>query len=105
MNAGRTDVLAPAASLTKSHAWGCKMASRIVRQQQSDPTTVRAAIYARVSTVNNGQDPAMQTRELLEYCERRGWTVAAEFIDLGVSGAKDRRPQLDKLMADAHRRK
>jgi DNA invertase Pin-like site-specific DNA recombinase len=81
------------------------MASRIVEQHQSLPQQIRAAIYARVSTVNNGQDPAMQTRELREYCERRVWNVVAEFVDLGISGAKDRRPELDKLMADARRRK
>jgi DNA invertase Pin-like site-specific DNA recombinase len=33
----------------------------------------RAALYARVSTINGGQDPEMQTRELREYCDRRGW--------------------------------
>jgi len=67
--------------------------------------TTRAAIYARVSTINNGQSPEMQIRELREYCERRGWQVAGEYVDAGISGAKDRRPELDKLMADAHRRK
>jgi len=46
----------------------------------------------------------MQTRELRDYCERRGWTVAGEYVD-ATGGAKDRRPALDKLMADAHRRK
>lgn len=66
---------------------------------------VRAALYARVSTANNGQDPSMQTRELREYCERRGWQIAGEYIDVGICGAKDRRPELDKLMQDAHRRK
>lgn len=66
------------------------MASRIVDQHQSPPQQVRAAIYARVSTPG-GQDPSMQTRELREYCERRGWNVVAEFVDVGISGAKDRR--------------
>ena len=47
----------------------------------------------------------MQTRELLEYCERRGWTVAGEYVDSGISGAKDRRPELDRLMSDAHKRR
>ena len=81
------------------------MASGIVEQHQPVPRQIRAAIYARVSTINNGQDPGVQTRELHEYCERRGWTVVAEFVDIGISGAKDRRPELDKLMADARRRK
>jgi DNA invertase Pin-like site-specific DNA recombinase len=66
---------------------------------------MRAAIYARVSTSNHGQDVTMQTRELREYCERRGWTVAGEYVDSGISGTKEKRPELDRLMAEAHRRK
>ena len=66
---------------------------------------MRAALYARVSTANNGQDPMVQVRELREYCERRGWTIAGEFVDIGISGTKDKRPELDRLMADAHRRR
>ena len=61
------------------------------------------AIYARVSTTNHGQDVSMQTHELRDYCERRGWTVVGEYVDAGISGAKDRRPELDRLMADAHK--
>jgi DNA invertase Pin-like site-specific DNA recombinase len=64
---------------------------------------MEAAIYARVST-NNGQDPEMQLRELREYCRRRGRKLAGEYIDAGISGAKDSRPELNRLMADAHRR-
>jgi predicted site-specific integrase-resolvase len=63
----------------------------------------RAAIYARVSTTNHGQDVTLQTRELREYCERRGWQIVGEYVDTGISGAKDRRPELDRLMADAHK--
>jgi DNA invertase Pin-like site-specific DNA recombinase len=66
---------------------------------------MRAAIYARVSTSNNGQDPRVQTRELGEFCERRGWTLVPEYVDIGISGTKEKRPALDRLMADAHRRK
>ncbi len=66
---------------------------------------MRVAIYARVSTANNGQDPTMQTRELREYAERRGWKVAGEYVDIGISGTKETRPELDRLMADAHRRR
>ena len=65
----------------------------------------RCAIYARVSTANNGQDPTMQTRELREYCERRGWAVADEYVDVGISGTKEKREALDRLMADAHKRR
>lgn len=66
--------------------------------------TKRAGIYARVSTVGAGQDPGMQIAALREYCSRRGWEVAGEYIDAGVSGATDSRPQLNRLMEDVHRR-
>jgi DNA invertase Pin-like site-specific DNA recombinase len=66
---------------------------------------MRAAVYARVSTLGKGQDPGVQLREFSDYAERRGWTVAGEYVDVGISGTKDRRPELDRLMADAHRRK
>ena len=78
------------------------MASRMVRQERSDPSKVYAAIYARVSTVNSGQDPTMQTRELEEYCQRRGWEVFDCYVDNGVSGKKDSRPQLNRMVQDAH---
>ncbi len=70
----------------------------------SSPSQLRTAVYARVST-NNGQDPTVQTRELEEYCQRRGWKVSDQYIDVGISGAKEKRPELSRLMADAHRRK
>jgi len=66
---------------------------------------MRAAIYARVSTANNGQDPRVQTREMQEYCPRRGWTIVDEYVDVGISGTKEKRPELDRLLADAHRRR
>ena len=66
---------------------------------------MRTALYARVSTSDKGQDPEMQMRELREHCSRRGWTIAGEYVDIGVSGSKDSRPELNKLVADAHRRK
>src|ERR1700680_2526769 len=64
----------------------------------------RVVLYSRVST-NNGQDPEVQSREIREYCERRGWKLMDQYVDVGISGAKERRPELDRLVADAHRRK
>jgi DNA invertase Pin-like site-specific DNA recombinase len=63
---------------------------------------MRAAIYARVSTLD--QEPENQLQELRRYVEARGWT-AAEYVDRGISGAKDHRPALDRLLADAKRRR
>jgi DNA invertase Pin-like site-specific DNA recombinase len=63
---------------------------------------VKAAIYARVSTLD--QEPENQLQELRGYVAARGWTCV-EFVDRGVSGSKDRRPSLDQLLTDARRRK
>jgi|SRR5437899_3329065 len=65
----------------------------------------RVAIYARVSTTNHGQDAGMQTREMGQFAEARGWQLADEYIDNGVSGSTDSRPELNRLMADAKRRR
>jgi len=62
----------------------------------------RVAIYARVSTFN--QDVMLQTRELRQFAEARGWTVVGDYTDTGVSGAKDSRPELNRLMLAAKRR-
>jgi DNA invertase Pin-like site-specific DNA recombinase len=66
---------------------------------------MRAAIYARVSTTNHGQDVNMQLRESRQFAEARGWQIAGEYVDAGISGAKDSRPELNRMMADAHRRR
>ena len=68
-------------------------------------TFLRVALYGRVSTSNGHQDPEMQLRELRDYSSSRGWTIVEEFTDRGVSGSKDSRPALNRLMADAGRRK
>jgi len=65
---------------------------------------MRTALYARVSTSDKGQDPEVQLRELREHCQRRGWEIVGEYVDVGVSGSKDSRPQLNRLLAAAHRR-
>ncbi len=64
----------------------------------------RVAFYSRVSTLH-GQDPEMQLRELREYAAARGWNLTGEYTDVGISGAKASRPELNRLMEDAHRRK
>ena len=63
----------------------------------------RAAIYARVST-RNGQNPEMQLEELRAYCGRRQWQIAGEYVDQGISGAKEQHPALNRLLADCRKR-
>jgi DNA invertase Pin-like site-specific DNA recombinase len=64
---------------------------------------MRVVLYGRVSTAE--QNAAMQIGELRAYCIRRQWEVVEEFIDAGVSGSKESRPALNRLLADAKRRK
>ena len=65
----------------------------------------KGAIYVRVST--DKQTVENQVRELRQIAERRGWQVAQEYRDAGISGAKGRdgRPGLDQMLNDAKRRK
>jgi DNA invertase Pin-like site-specific DNA recombinase len=72
--------------------------------QAPDLLITRVALYARVSTLNN-QDPEMQLAELREYAGRRGWQISEEYTDHGVSGSKESRPALNRLMFDACRRR
>jgi DNA invertase Pin-like site-specific DNA recombinase len=62
----------------------------------------RVALYARVSTTGQGQDPALQIEELKQIAAQRGWQIAGEFVDAGVSGMRESRPALDRLLAACH---
>jgi len=63
---------------------------------------MKAAIYARVST--DGQESLNQIAELRDYCARQGWEIVKEYVDEDVGG-KDRKPQLEALLLDAHQRR
>src|SRR5215831_7336502 len=83
------------------------MSRRNWKKQPSTPTStgstaLKVAIYARVSTLD--QDCTLQLSELHTYCKGRGWSVAGDYVDKGVSGAKASRPALDKLKAAARKR-
>jgi len=61
----------------------------------------RAALYARVSTFDQTTDN--QLLDLRQMVEQRGYQIVEEYVDQGISGAKARRPALDKMMAAARR--
>ena len=100
-------LLTPARSLppspTKEATMARQQRSTTFAPESTRPIT-RVALYARVSTLNN-QDPEMQLADLREYAVRRGWEIVEEFTDQGVSGCKESRPALNRLMADACRRR
>ena len=64
---------------------------------------MRVALYARVST--RDQSCEMQLRDLRAYCAARSLHDATEYIDQGISGSKDSRPELNRLMDDVRKRK
>ncbi len=72
-------------------------------KHNSTPGTV--AIYARVSTKNNGQDPETQLMALRDYAKARKLEIFSEYADIGISGSKEKRPALDRLMDDAKKRR
>lgn len=74
------------------------------KERRKKMEKIRAALYARCSTLDKGQDPELQLVPLREYCQRRGFTITGEYIDNGISGTKERRPQLDRLLEAARKR-
>jgi DNA invertase Pin-like site-specific DNA recombinase len=83
---------------------GGNMASPSLFQPVLDASP-RVALYARISTLNHNQDPEMQLRELRTFAAARGWTIVGEFVDRGISGSVESRPELNRLMADARKRR
>ncbi len=79
------------------------MTLRVVAQS-GQPKTLRVGLYARVSTIHGGQSPQMQIWEMREYCQNRNWSITGEYVDR-ISGLKDSRPGLNRLMEDATQRK
>jgi DNA invertase Pin-like site-specific DNA recombinase len=64
---------------------------------------MKIATYTRVST--SEQTVENQVQALRQYCQQRGWQIAREYSDEGISGAKSDRPELNRLMVDAGKRK
>ena len=61
------------------------------------------ALYARVSTLNKGQNPETQLRPLCEYAQRRGFAVVEEYVDQ-ASGTSEEQTQYKRMMAAAKKR-
>lgn len=68
-------------------------------------TRPRTALYARVSTTGHGQDVGLQLDELRQVAAQRGWEVVDEYVDEGISGSRESRPALDRMMDEARRGK
>jgi DNA invertase Pin-like site-specific DNA recombinase len=64
---------------------------------------MRAGIYTRVST--ESQSIGMQLSDLRGFAKQKDFKIYKEYCDIGISGSKDSRPQLDSLMDDAKKKK
>jgi DNA invertase Pin-like site-specific DNA recombinase len=80
---------------------GIRKSGRVFGQGQKAAKTIRAGLYARVSTLDQQTLP-MQNRAMREYAARRGWMVALQVKEVG-SGATQR--QLRERLLDAARRR
>jgi len=76
-----------------------------IENTKSDGLRAVCALYMRVSTKGQGQTTDTQALALREYAQRRGFEMIGEYRDEGISGSKDSRPALDRLMKDARARK
>ena len=80
---------------------GIKKSGRVFGQGQKTAKTIRAGLYARVSTLDQQTLP-MQNRAMREYAARRGWTITMQVKEVG-SGASQR--QMREKLIDAARRR
>jgi DNA invertase Pin-like site-specific DNA recombinase len=69
-----------------------------------NPKIERVALYARVSTKDGRQDTENQLIALREYCQKQGWEIAGEYVD-HETGGTSKRPQFQRMFADARERK
>lgn len=64
-------------------------------------TMSRAALYMRVSTGRQAESDLSipdQRHQLQAFCKAKGWEITAEFVDAGLSGTDDKRPELQRLL-------
>jgi DNA invertase Pin-like site-specific DNA recombinase len=69
--------------------------------EECPPVSTRAVLYLRVSTGRQAEHDLSipdQRRQLLAYCEGRGWQVVSEYVEPGASATDDRRPEFQRMM-------
>src|SRR3990172_1264013 len=65
------------------------------------------ALYARVSTSKQAEKDLSipdQLRQMRDWCKRQGYGVAVEYVEAGATATDDRRPEFQRMIAEATRR-
>ena len=66
---------------------------------------MKAALYARVSTLGQGEEDKVsipeQVQRIEKYCQEKDHTIADRYVDIGYSGAKSKRPEFQRMLNDA----
>jgi DNA invertase Pin-like site-specific DNA recombinase len=65
----------------------------------------RVALYARVSSKDGRQEVANQLCQLREFSRRQGWDLIAQYVDRESGASSKRRPQFERMLAEAAERK
>lgn len=84
--------------MTKS---GVRRAKNISADVVSESAGQRACAYYRASTSRQVEVELTipsQMRAVQTYCERKGWHLAAEFVELGATATDDNRPEFQKMI-------
>lgn len=71
-------------------------------KSMNDSRKTKAVAYVRVSTLLQ-QEPQNQLEHIRKFASARDFELANEYVDIGISGAKERRPELDRLVKDARK--
>ena len=70
---------------------------------------MKAALYARVSTVAQGEEEKASIPEQIarieEYCQSKGYEVIDRYVDIGYAGSKSKRPEFQRMLEDARQRR
>lgn len=66
---------------------------------------MRVAIYIRMSTEDQADSPERQKHQINLYCQKKNYTIVAEYADLGMRGYDDNRPDFIRLLNDAQQKK
>ena len=80
------------------------MQIKVIKAKKKAPKTLRVCIYARVSSKSDETEMSyhQQVTYLTEYVQNQpNWELTEVYADYGISGYKNKRPEFQRMIADA----